>query len=194
MDFSPILNSMNIDKIKEFNNKENSNIQEELEDCQEDNIEDQEDILGYENNKTLIFYYEDDEIMNEEVMNKYHLEKNTGSWLYAKMIIQNSYNDKLASEFFWDYLDLQFKANNDAFRNITKVYYKSNLDIDIIYEFNYDIARYIVDNLKIQQYKTPGYIFNNDENNKWPFKIIVVTTKDIYSANRYINENTLGCY
>jgi hypothetical protein len=146
------------------------------------------------NKKTCIDYYEDDEIYDEQVSNDYHQNKDFGNWQYAKIIVSHSY-DNLYTDFLWDYLVSQFQANNDDFNNITKVYYKNNLDIGIIYEFEPAVSKYLVENLKIQSFKQKGYIFNTDENlNKWEFKIVVITTKGIYTANRYITENIIGCY
>jgi hypothetical protein len=128
-------------------------------------------------------------------MDAYHSEKNFGKWYSAKTIVSHSYENKQATVFFWDYLDKQFSENADDFNNILKVYYKNDLDIDIIYEFETNVAKYFVDNLKIQEYKPKGYIFSGDENqNKWNFKIIVITTKGMYSANRYITNSIIGCY
>ena len=40
-----------------------------------------------------------------------------------------------------------------------------------------------------------GYLFKTSENvNKWHFKIVVITTKNIYSANRHIDDKTIGFY
>jgi len=162
--------------------------------CYEDEDEDDDENNNY-GKRTLIYYYEEDDMHDEELNYNYHIKKNFGNWQYAKMIVSHSYNDKLATEFFWDYLETQFNANNDSFDNIIKVYYKNDLDLGIIYEFDNQIAKYLVDNLKIQSYKLKGYIFNGDENiNKWSFKIVVITSKGIYTANRYISENIIGFY
>lgn len=149
-----------------------------------------------QNANTYLHYNVDDDIYDEQVAIDYHQNKNFGNWQYAKMIVSHSYDNANAfTEFLWDYLDIQFQANNDDFNNITKVYYKNDLDIGMIYEFEPVIAKYLVENLKIQSFKPKGYIFNGDENlNKWGFKIVVITTKGIYTANRYITENIIGCY
>jgi len=158
----------------------------------EDTEDDEDDDSG---KRTLIYYNENDDMYNEELNYNYHIRKHFGNWQYAKMIISHSYNNKQATEFFWDYLVSQFQENNDNFDNIKKVYYKNDLDIGIIYEFDNEIAKYLVDNIKIQSYKPKGYIFNGAENqNKWEFKIVVITSNGIYTANRYINENTVGFY
>ena len=34
----------------------------------------------------------------------------------------------------------------------------------------------------------------NNETNIFAFKIVVITTKNFYAINRYIDENKLGCY
>ena len=45
-----------------------------------------------------------------------------------------------------------------------KVFYTNNLDVNIVYEFEGVIAKYIVENLKICKYKPLGYVFNTDIN------------------------------
>jgi len=144
---------------------------------------------------TRLIYNEKEEIKNELLNIQYNKQKDFGLWNSAKMIIAHSNNDKLCTNFFWDYLDNLFRENNDQFENIKKVYYKNDLDFDIVYEFDENIGKYIVENLKLYQFKPIGYIFNNDNSqNKWSFKITVITTKGIYSANRYITETTIGFY
>ena len=138
-------------------------------------------------------YNELDEIQNENYLMNYHINKNIGHWKIAKNIISESTNDKSNSEFFIDYLDLLFNLNEDNFDNIKKVIYKKNDSKEEIYEmheFDSTISKYIVDNLKIIPYTSPGYVFkNNETKNKWSFKIVVITSKDIYSFNRYIENN-----
>ena len=92
-------------------------------------------------------------------------------------------------------LAVQFANNNDDFKNIKKLYYKNELDLDTMYEFETDVAKHFIDNIKIQPYKPIGFIFNTDVNiNKWNFKIIIITNKNVYTANRYITDTTIGCY
>ena len=111
------------------------------------------------------------------------------------MIISHSNKDKNNTEFYFDYLDVQMQSNNDSFENIEKVFYRNSLDIDIVYIFEGVIAKFIVENLKIFKYKPIGYVFNKDVNqNKWYFTISVITTKNIYTSNRYINESIIGYY
>ena len=134
---------------------------------------------------SLVYCIEDEQYI-EELDNQYHLEKNTDNWAYSKLIISQSYDNKSNTEWFSDYLEELFEKNIDCFSNIVCVYYKyesnCNADIDYVYEFETAVAKYLIDNLKIQPFKPHGYIFNNDENtNKWPFKITVITTKNIYS-------------
>jgi len=199
IDISTTINEMHeniIENHTECNyeeNKQEDYIQEE----DKEYYEEEDNQIYYEDDykQVCLFYEEDTEIYSEELMISYHSKKNFGNWHYAKRIISHSYENKQATVFFWDYLERQLKENSDDFRNIFKVYYKNNLDIDIIYEFDSDVARYVVDNLKIQEYIPKGYIFSGDENqNKWEFKIIVITTKGIYSANRYITDSIIGCY
>jgi len=141
-------------------------------------------------NYFYLFYNEQKEMQDEIDGYNYNLNKNTGNWLIAKNIISNSKKDKTNSEYFWDYLELLFKES-DNFDNIKKVIYSAN---ESVFEFDSTIAKYVVDNLKICKYKPNGYLFNNSENNKWSFKIVVITNKNIYSANRYIDETSIGCY
>lgn len=142
-------------------------------------------------NKTYLVYDEEQEIKNE--INDYsaHLNKNNDIWISAKSIISSSLNKSKSQTFFWDYLDMQFKENNDDFNNIKKVIYSTNSNI---LEFDNTIAKYIVDNLKINKFKPSGYIFSSTDNNAWDFKIVVITTNNVYSSNRYIDENTIGFY
>lgn len=181
----------NIDNVadeEEYDDEEEYNDEED--DILEDNIQD-----GSNKEKVSLYYNEYYELQDEEIMESYHKEKNFGNWHYAKRIISHSNDDKQATEFFSDYLERQLRENNDNFNNIQKVYYKNDLDVGIIFEFEEYVAKYLVDNLKIQEYKPKGYIFSGDENqNKWAFKIIVITSKGIYSANRYITDSIIGCY
>jgi len=143
----------------------------------------------------VLTYNLDEDIEDEHIANQYHLLKDTGNWKYAKLIIASNNNDKQSSEFLWDHLESQFIANNDDFIYINRVYYKSYLDLEIVYDFERNVGKYLIENLKIPAYKPNGYIFSNDENaNKWGFKVVVITDKGIYSMNRYINENTIGFY
>ena len=175
----------NIDSVENTDNIKN-NIFSIDSDIEQDSEQDNEDELI--NKKTHLYYNEKQEIQEEINSLIYHSNKNTSDWLLAKKIVSYSEKD---SNFFWDYLDLLFKVNNDNFDNINKVIYSSN---ESVYEFNTIIAKFIVDNLKIYKFKPNGYIFNNNENNTWSFKIVVITTKHIYTANRYIDENKIGCY
>ena len=137
-----------------------------------------------------LFYNEAQEIQNEIDAYNYYIKKDTGDWLFAKDIVSYS-KDKLNSEFFFDYLDLLFKDNNDNFDNIIKVIYSSD---NKVFEFNTTISKYIVDNLKICKFKPNGYLFNKNGNNVWDFTIVVITSTNIYSANRYIDETKIGCF
>jgi len=187
----------NTDIDEEKCNSMQDDSREDDEEYDEEYDEDEDSQIYYEDDykQVCLFYDEDFEIHDEEIMDFYHNDKNFGNWYSAKRIISHSYENNQTTEFFWDYLDKQFSENADDFNNILKVYYKNDLDIDIIYEFESYVAKYFVDNLKIQEYKPKGYIFSGDENqNKWNFKIIVITTKGIYSANRYITNSIIGCY
>jgi len=182
------------------------------------------DINDYENlkQKCNLFYNEHIEIQNEINAFYYHLHKNSYNWLVAKQIVSLTVENKANTEFFWDYLDILF--NNNTYENTDKNNDKNSNDKnsndkdsnnnhnninnfdDIqkvifsfdnnVFEFNNTIAKYLVDNLKIFKYKPSGYIFNknNNEQNKFNFKIVVITHTNVYSVNRYIDENKLGFY
>ena len=131
----------------------------------------------------------------ENQLYNYHKNKDCGYWKIAKMIIAHLNKDKNNTEFFLDCLDNELHKNNDNLENIEKVFYKNNLDLDIVYEFEGSIAKFIVENLKIIKFKPLGYIFNKDvDQNKWEFTISVITSKNIYTSNRYISENQIGYY
>ena len=147
-------------------------------------------IMNYKN-KTYLVYDEEEEIKTEIKDYESHINKNNDSWITAKNIISSSLKQNNSHTFFWDYLDIQFKNNNDDFNNIKKVVYSTNT---VILEFENTIAKYIVDNLKINKFKPSGYIFSSTDNTIWDFKIVVITTNNIYSSNRYIDENTIGFY
>lgn len=139
-------------------------------------------------------YNIDDDIYQEEQSNQYHLLKDSGLWNYAKMIIGNNNKDTIAfTEYFLDYFEPHLTKNNDLFENIQRVYYKSYLDTDIIYDFNnQSIAKYIIENIKISTYKQPGYFGINENHNKWPFTISIITKSGVYTFNRYIAESRIG--
>ena len=144
-----------------------------------------------EDRKTYLVYDETSEIIQELNDFSSHLFKNNDTWISAKTIVSTSFKNNKSQSFFWDYLDILFKNNHDDFNNIKKVVYSIN---DIIIEFDNTIAKYIVDNLRINNFKPSGYIFSSTDNNVWDFKIVVITSKNVYSANRYIDENTIGFY
>jgi hypothetical protein len=142
-----------------------------------------------------MIYNEKTEINEESQLLNYHTNKDCGYWKIAKMIVAHSTKEKNNTEFYLDYLDIDINKNNDNLENIEKVFYRNNLDIDIVYEFEGAIAKFIVENLKIFKFKPLGYIFNKDvEQNKWDFTISVITSKNIYTSNRYISETQIGYY
>ena len=158
-----------------------------------------------ENKKIHLYYDEHTDCRYEHISAGYHKQKDFGDWYLAKTIILDSTDNKSATEYFLDYLDIQMQTNNDNFDNIIKVYYKNEIDdnnsnihqhynCDIVYEFDEIIGKYLVDNLKVPEYKPKGYIFNNENQNKWLFKIVVLTQNNIYSANRYITDSIIGFY
>lgn len=162
-------------------------------------IEDIEDIIYINddiktiNKKTYLIYEEDIEMQNEINDLNNHTLKKSNFWLSAKQIVSYSLNNNNPNKcFFWDYLDILFKDTKDTFDDIKKVIYSSN---EFCIEFdNSTISKYIVDNIKINKFKPSGYLFNSNDYNKWEFKIVVITNKNIYAANRYIIENTIGFY
>ena len=191
--------TLNFDALKNIKNKvlslsdpeTNDNDQVNYEDTDEDNDSNTSDDVDVNDKKSYLFYNEQQDVLDELNDYNYHLYKNSGHWLLAKQLVKDTINDKLNTEFFWDYLDLLFEKNDDDFNNIIKVIYSSN---NSVFEFDTPISKYIVDNLKICKYKPNSYLFNNDEHNIWSFKIVVITSKNIYSANRYTNDNKIGCF
>ena len=158
-------------------------------------ISEKNDTLGQNITNNYIYYNENDDINNELQLYNYHTYKNVGNWNNAKILLIQSNNDKKLTHYLYDYLDIQFKNNNDCFDNISKVYYINNVDIDIIYEFNNTVAKHFVDNIKIQPYIPDGYIFSNSiDTNKWKFTITIITSKNIYTANRYITNTHIGFF
>jgi len=171
----------------------NDDINDNINDDINDDINDNNDINLL--HPLYIIYNEQKEINEEIQLLNYHKNKDYGYWKIAKMIIAHSTKDKNNTEFFLDSLDIELYKNNDKLENIEKVFYKNNVDIDTVYEFEGNIAMFIVENLKIFKFKSIGYLFNKDINqNKWDFTISVITSKNIYTINRYINENQLGFY
>jgi hypothetical protein len=167
----------------------------EINDCDNYSNDSCDDIEYNGNDVSFIAYDLAEEQNLEKLQNDYHIKKNNGDWYYAKMILSHAYQDKKNTDLFWDHLEKQFLKTGDAFENITFAYYKNDLDIDIIYQFSQEPAKHLIDNLRIPSYKPNGLIFSNPEDsNKWSFKIVVITTKGIYTANRYITEDLIGCY
>ena len=155
--------------------------------CNDDDYEYEEDRY----NKRRMENDEYEQQFEENRLN-YHTNKESGNWLIAKMIINQSYTDSQRTVFFNDYLDKLFIQNSDCFDNITNVYYIQNESLSTFFKFDRTEGKYIVENLKINEYKPNGLIYASD--NKWSFKIIVITTKNIYCANRYINDELIGFY
>ena len=152
-------------------------------------------IINSQPRQMYISYDEQKEIEFEKELLNYHKKKDSGYWKIAKMIIEHSNKDKNNTEYFLDIMDNEFKKNKDTFENIEKVFYTNDLDINIVYEFNTTISKYIIENLKIFKYKPNGYLFKNDINhNKFNFTITIITSKNNYSINRYINENQIGFF
>ena len=171
---------MSVDELKE----------EDINDNDNDN-EQQDDILPI----SQIIYKLEEEQLDEKNQYDYHHNKNFGNWQYAKMIVSHSWQNTNATEFFYDYLEKILHDNNDCFDNIQTVYYKNDLDIDIIYNFEKEPAKHIVENLRICPFKPNGILFNNPEDtNKWSFQIVVITSNSFYSANRFINESLIGFF
>jgi len=160
-----------------------------------DNHNDEDTIIKDQPKQLYMIYDEKKEMELEKQLLNYHQQKNSGYWKIAKMIIEHSNKDKANTDYFLDCLDNELHKNNDSFENIEKVFYKNDLDIDIVYEFDTSIAKYIVENLKIFKYKPSGYLFKTDSNqNKFKFTITIITSKNIYTINRYINENQIGFF
>jgi len=152
-------------------------------------------IINSQPRQMYISYDEQKEIELEKELLNYHKQKDSGYWKIAKMIIEHSNKDKNNTEYFLDIMDNEFKKNKDTFENIEKVFYTNDLDINIVYEFNTTISKYIIENLKIFKYKPDGYLFKNNINhNKFNFTITIITSKNSYTINRYINENQMGFF
>ena len=152
-------------------------------------------IIKSQPKKLYMVYDEEKEMVYEKKLLNYHIQKDSGYWKIAKMIVEHSSKTKTNTEFFLDSMDNEFKKNKDAFENIEKIFYKNELDSDSVYEFNTTISKYIIENLKIFKFKPDGYLFKNDiNNNKFNFTITIITSKNSYTINRYINENQLGFF
>lgn len=144
---------------------------------------------------SFIGYDLEEENNLEKIQNEYHIMKDCGDWYYAKMIVSHAYQDKNNTDLFIGHLEKQFLKNGDSFDNIITAYYKNDINIDIMYQFSCAPAKHLIDNLRIPAYKPHGIIFSNPENaNKWSFKIVVITKQNVYTANRYITEDLIGCY
>jgi hypothetical protein len=187
-----IINDVNnVNDVNDVNNNNNTVIESESSNRSIDY-----DYHGYEGNLVSFIGYNLEEELNiEKIQNEYHIMKQSGDWYYAKMIVSHAYQDKNNTDLFWDHLEKQFLKNGDSFNNIITAYYKNDLDIDIIYQFSQEPAKHLIDNLRISPYKPHGIIFSNPEDaNKWSFKIVVITNKGIYTANRYITDDLIGFY
>ena len=152
-------------------------------------------IIKSQPKKLYMVYDEEKEMVYEKKLLNYHIQKDSGYWKIAKMIVEHSSKTNTNTEFFLDSMDNEFKKNKDAFENIEKIFYKNELESDSVYEFNTTISKYIIENLKIFKFKPDGYLFKNDiNNNKFNFTITIITSKNSYTINRYINENQLGFF
>ena len=152
-------------------------------------------IIKSQPKQLYMIYDEKKEMELEQELLNYHKQKDSGYWKIAKMIVEHSSKDKNNTEFFLDSMDNEFTKNKDVFENIEKVFYTNELDIDIVYEFDTTISKYIIENLKIFKFKPDGYLFKNEINhNKFKFTITIITSKNSYTLNRYINENQMGFF
>jgi len=165
------------------------------------NIEPRNNNNNIKKRKILIAYNEEQEKQDEALSLHYQLYKDSNEWLFAKEEIKNLSNQfKTDSVFLWDLLEKQFTINNDDFDNIKTIYYQntqsSQSSLSNVYEFNTTISKYFIDNMKVPIFKSKGYIFNSNHQNlnKFQFKLVVITSKTIYSINRYVDETTLGCF
>lgn len=147
---------------------------------------------------TLLTYEEQKEIEDELELNEYNYKKDFGNWLNAKTYIKSINENKNNTEFFFDILANYFSGNSDDFNNIKEVLIEKD---EMLFRFNSEIGKYIVENLKIPSYKSKSYfsglsgLSGYDENvNKWVYKIVVITNKGFYCANRLIDETHYGCH
>jgi hypothetical protein len=181
-----------------FEDEDEDEDDEDDEDDDQDAIYNDDDLENYEYSYDDSFYRAKKKLrelheQEEELrIYNYHLFKDSGDWRYAKMLVQQSYIDNSRTVFLLDYLDKLLFQNNDEFKNIKTVYYKHDEDFAEVIQFDETEGKYLVENLKINEYKPNGILFNSD--NKWNFKITVITTKNIYSANRYISDDLIGMY
>lgn len=150
-----------------------------------------ENLLNDKKISTMI-YNLDEEIENELYNYNKNVEKESGEWKAAKMIIQHSNIDTARSVWFLDILEPMMSSNNESFDDIKNVYYKNDLDSEHMYVFDKSQSKYLIENLKLPEYKPNGIIFNSD--NKWDFHITIITNKNVYCANRYISDTLLGMY
>ena len=154
--------------------------------------------------KLCIIYDETIEIQNDIDRYNATINKTTPSWILAKHLIAElketcNISNSISIEYFLDYLDIEFKKNNDDFSNISKVYYQqynttTTTDASTIQQFDNEVAKYVIENLLIPIYEPLGYFKNDINQNKWRFQVIVITSKSIYSANRYIDSKRIGFY
>ena len=90
-------------------------------------------IIQSQPKQLYMIYDEKKEMEIEQELLNYHKQKDSGYWKIAKMIVEHSSKDKNNTEFFLDSMDNEFKKNKDTFENVEKVFYKNDLDIDIVY-------------------------------------------------------------
>lgn len=144
---------------------------------------------------TYLVYDEVQEMYDEAQTDNQHLKKDNGNWLTAKNLVKTSYDNINNTNFFLDILANHMRDNNDDFSAIKEVLYETETTIHC---FGTEIGKYIVENIKIPSYKSKSYfsgISGYDDNaNKWGWKIVVVTTKAMYCANRLMSETQMACF
>ena len=72
-------------------------------------------IIKSQPKKLYIVYDEEKEMVYEKQVLNYHIQKDSGYWKIAKMIVEHSSKTNTNTEFFLDSMDNEFKKNKDAF-------------------------------------------------------------------------------
>ena len=144
---------------------------------------------------THLIYDEVQEIYEEAQKESYNIKKDSGNWLIAKELVKSSYGSTNHTDFFIDVLANHMREKQDEFSEINEVLFENEKTIHC---FGSEIGKYIVENIKIPAYKSKSYFSGisgyDDSVNQWGWKIIVITNKSIYCANRLITETQMACF
>lgn len=144
---------------------------------------------------SYLVYDDVQEMYDEAQADNQHIKKDSGNWLTAKNLVKASYENTNNTEFFLDVLANHMRENEDDFSEIKEVLLETETTIHC---FGSEIGKYIVENIKIPAYKSKSYFSGisgfDDSVNQWGWKIVVVTTKSMYCANRLMSESQMGCF